>query len=112
MNEYYLIIGEKSKIDNNNLKNSSINIDLKNNEDYNLYSEEIANTGISNMKKKIKYNKGSLKDIKLPTDILKNLKGTNGKWNINIYDEINNINIIYSYQNKNTPYVRVKQNLI
>ena len=39
MNEYYLIIEEKSKIDNNNLKNSNINIDLKKNEDYNLYNE-------------------------------------------------------------------------
>ena len=60
--------------------------------------------------------------MKLSTDILKNIKDNNGKCKISLYDDNNNINIIYSYQNKNNsfyyyhcnkrPNVKVKPNLI
>ena len=98
INEYELIISNKPI--NNIFKNTNINLASYNYEAL-PYSNEIKKeTQLSNIINKSKYIKESLKEVKLTIDILKIIKDKNGKCNIKIYDEVNNINIIYTYQNK------------
>ena len=101
MKEYDLLISNNTNINNINFKNTNINIESYNNETLHNSKEKNLKNKLTNIIKKNKYIKESIKEVKLPLDILKIIKDKNGKCNINIYDNDNKIIIIYTYQNKN-----------